>query len=175
MGISREAFRTIGGFPDTRMHPGEDMVFAIELIKRGIKSGLIPDAYVYHKRRTSLGKFYRQVWGFGKTRYIISRVYPDTFRIFFLFPSLFVLGVAGLLIVSLWISWLCILPVLLWIVLIFVDAGVRNRNLMVGLISVWGSMIQMAGYGLGFLSAWIKKGLLGQDEYGVFTRGFYSR
>jgi glycosyltransferase involved in cell wall biosynthesis len=175
MGISREAFRTIGGFPDTRMHPGEDMVFAIELIKRGIKSGLIQDAYVYHKRRTSFGKFYRQVRGFGKTRYIISKVYPDTFRIFFLFPTIFVLGVAGLLILSLWISWLFIFPVLLWIALIFVDASVRNRNLMVGLMAVWASMIQMAGYGLGFLSAWIKKGLLGQDEYGVFTRGFYTR
>jgi len=175
MGISREAFRTIGGFPDTRMHPGEDMVFAIELIKRGIRSGLIQDAYVYHKRRTSFGKFYRQVRGFGKTRYIISGVYPETFRIFFLFPTLFVLGVAVLLILSVWINWLFILPVMLWIVLILADATIRSRNLLVGLMAVWASAIQLSAYGLGFLSAWIKKGLLGRDEYGVFNHGFYPR
>lgn len=175
MGISRKAFETIGGFPDTKMHPGEDMVFAIELIKRGITSGLIPNACVFHKRRTSFGKFYRQVRGFGKTRLIISRVYPETFRIFFLFPTLFVLGVAGLLILTPLIAWWFILPVLLWMLLILADATIRSRNPKVGLLAVWASMIQMAGYGLGFLSAWIKNGLLGKDEYDVFARGFYPR
>ena len=89
MGVSRKAFGLTGGFPVTGMHPGEDMVFSIELIRRGIQTVCFPKSFVYHKRRTSFSQFFWQVFRFGKTRYIISRVYPETFRIFFLFPTSF--------------------------------------------------------------------------------------
>jgi len=173
MGISRAAYESAGGFPDTRMHPGEDMVYAIELIRKGLSSGLIPEAYVYHKRRTSFRKFFRQVYGFGKTRYIISRVYPETFRLFFLFPTLFVAGVIALVILSFLSAWLWILPFLLWSLMILVDATVRQRNLAVGILAVLASLIQLTGYGTGFFKAWVEGGVLGRDEYGVFDRGFY--
>jgi len=173
MGLTRKAFETVGGFPETRMHPGEDMVFSIELIKNGFTSGLISDAHVYHKRRTSLGKFFKQVFGFGKTRYIISRVYPDTFNLFYLAPSAFLTGSLALITLSLAFGICFLLPLALWVALVFLDSSLRNRSLVVGAIAIIASFIQLYGYGCGFLSAWWHGGILGKDQYGVFSKGFY--
>jgi glycosyltransferase involved in cell wall biosynthesis len=181
MGISRRAWMATGGFPVTRMHPGEDMVFSIELIKAGFKAGLITDAYVYHKRRTSLSRFYRQVYGFGKTRLIISKVYPNTFRLFFVFPTLFVYGnlllVAASILLSIalqtWWPSLLAAPLVVWMLVLFADASCRTASVVTGFKSLIASIIQMAGYGTGFLNAWYKAFVRGIDEYAVFTGGFY--
>jgi glycosyltransferase involved in cell wall biosynthesis len=181
MGVTRDACLSVGGFPVTRMHPGEDMVFSIELIKRGFRSGLIPSAFVYHKRRTTLGRFYRQVYGFGKTRYIISRVYPETFMIFYLFPALFVaacliLPLAAILIATtannLW-GLLALSPMVAWVLMVLADASIRNRSWRIGLKSLVASFIQLTGYGIGFTGAFYRAKVRGIDEYGVFSKGFY--
>ncbi len=168
MGVKKEVFEAIGGFPVTRMWPGEDMVFAIEIIRRGYRTRLIKDAYVYHKRRNTLKSFFRQVFRFGKTRYIISRVYPETFKIFYLLPSFFTLGTIGLILLALW-KWWFILPVVLYAFVVFVDSLISNKSLKVALLSVLTAFIQHFGYGLGFMA-----GIIKGDEYGVFERGFYG-
>ncbi len=168
MGVKKKVFEAIGGFPVTRMWPGEDMVFAIEIIRRGYRTRLIKDAYVYHKRRNTLKSFFRQVFRFGKTRYIISRVYPETFKIFYLLPSFFTLGTIGLILLALW-KWWFILPVVLYAFIVFVDSLIRNKSLQVAFLSVLTAFIQHFGYGLGFIA-----GIINGDEYGVFERGFYG-
>ena len=92
LGIKRDVFLEMGGFPKTKMHPGEDMVFGIELIDRGYKTQYIHEAFVYHKRRTSLSQFFKQIRNFGKVRYYITRLYPSTFKLTYLFPSIFIIG-----------------------------------------------------------------------------------
>jgi len=173
MGVSRKAFEAVGGFPETRMHPGEDMVFSIELINSGFTSGSIWNAFVYHKRRTTLGRFFKQVFGFGKTRYIISRVFPDTFKILYLAPSVFLAG--SILLITCWIlfGFLFLLPLLIWVALVFLDSTIRNRSPFTGIIAVFASFIQLIGYGSGFLSAWWSVSIRGKDQYGVFSKGFY--
>jgi glycosyltransferase involved in cell wall biosynthesis len=173
MGISRRAFIAVGGFPETRMHPGEDMVLSIELIANGFPAGLIREAFVYHKRRTTLVSFFKQVYGFGKTRYIISRVYPETFKLLYLAPSVFLAGVASLLVLTLLYGWVFLLPVILWISLVWIDASFRNRSLLTGIMAVIASFFQLSGYGSGFLYAWWTGRIMGKDQYGVFLRGFY--
>jgi len=174
MGISRKAYENIGGFPVTEMHPGEDMVFTIEIIKRGFKSGLIPDARVFHKRRATFGKFFKQVKGFGFTRHIISRVYPETFKLFFLFPTAFLIGSVILAASALFLTYWALLPLVLWALVIFLDSGIRNHSSKIGLLSVWSSLIQMCGYGYGYLSAFAESRILGCDRYGVLKSGFYA-
>ena len=176
MGISRKAYESLGGFPITRMHPGEDMVFSIELMRKGFGSGLIPCSPVWHKRRTSFKKFFRQVWGFGFTRHIISRVYPDTFRLYYLFPSLFILGSGLLVMLSILTGMIWpLIPIAAWISLILLDSWIRGRDFVVAILSVWASLIQMSGYGLGFLTAFAESRILGKDRFGVFKDGFYPK
>lgn len=173
LGFSNAVYKSTGGFPITRMHPGEDMVFAIEVIKRGFETRLVRDAYVFHKRRISFKKFYKQVFGFGKTRYIISLHYPETFKIFFLFPSLFTIGTIGALILGALVHELFAFPVLLYAFLVLADALTKSKSIKVGILSLLSSFVQLFGYGIGFIDAVWKHKILGKDEFGVMDKGFY--
>ncbi|MCT4623850.1 MAG: glycosyltransferase [Schleiferiaceae bacterium] len=173
LGFSKKVYENTGGFPVTTMHPGEDMVFAIEVIKRGFETRLVRDAYVFHKRRISFKKFYKQVFGFGKTRYIISKHYPETFKIFFLFPSIFTLGTIGALLLGIAVHRIFAFPVLLYATLVLLDAISKSKSLKIGFISLAASFVQLFGYGIGFMDAVWKHKVLGKDEFGVFGKGFY--
>lgn len=174
MGISREVYESIGGFPVTRMHPGEDMVFSIEIIRRGFKTALFADAGVYHKRRNTLGSFFKQVFRFGKTRFIISRVYPETKQWVFWMPTLLTLLGALLLLAGITISWLFFLPMMAYGILIFFAAALPTNCSQLGLLSILTAAVQISAYGLGFLQAVWQVGIRGKDPYGVLTQGFYS-
>ncbi|MFA9370404.1 MAG: glycosyltransferase family 2 protein [Labilibaculum antarcticum] len=174
LGFSKAVYKDTGGFPVTRMHPGEDMVFAIEVIKRGFETRLVQEAYVFHKRRVSFKKFYKQVFGFGKTRYIISKHYPETFKIFFLFPSLFALGTIGALVLGITAHQIFAFPVLLYAALVLADAISKSKSFKVGFLALLASYVQLFAYGIGFIDAIWKHKVLGKDEFGVFGKGFYE-
>lgn len=173
MGISRKLYREMGGFPVTRMHPGEDMVFSIELMKRGYKTALFNSAYVYHKRRTTLKQYLKQVYCFGYTRYIISRVYPETRKFFYWFPSIFLFGTLFLLFTGALLHLFFLIPLAILFFLIFTVSANANKSTNVGLLSVITSIIQLAGYGWGFASSLVNVEVLARDEFGVLERGFY--
>ena len=153
MGLSRTVWETIGGYKLSRM--GEDIEFAIRIIENGFRTGLIPDAFIYHKRRTRFGQFFRQLRFFGRARINISRYYPAELKLVHAFPALFTLFVLSVPV------WAVISPLLfgaagcilaLFSLLIFVDATRKEKSLKVGLLSVVAAYVQLAGYGLGFLS-----------------------
>ncbi|MCT4615300.1 MAG: glycosyltransferase [Marinifilaceae bacterium] len=173
LGFSKKVYDELGGFPITRMHPGEDMVLAIEIIDRGFETKLLNNLYVFHKRRISFSKFYLQVYRFGKTRYYISQIYPHTFKPIFALPSLFLIGLIALLILSIFKP-VFIAPLALYSILIFVDSLLESASLQVALISVASSITQICGYGIGFLRAFYRH-KLGKDEYGVLKTGFYNK
>ncbi len=173
LGFSKAVYEDTGGFPVTTMHPGEDMVFAIEVIKRGFETRLVHEAYVFHKRRISFKKFYKQVFGFGKTRYIISKHYPETFKIFFLFPSLFAIGTIGALVLGIAVHRIFAFPVLLYAFLVFADALTKTKSFAIAIKALAASFVQLFAYGIGFMDAVWKHKVLGKDEFGVFGKGFY--
>lgn len=173
MGISKTAFETIGGFPETKMHPGEDMVFSIEILKHGFKTQRIEDAFVYHKRRNTLKTFYKQVYKFGKTRWIITQKYPETFKIFFFAPSVFALGTIFLILLSLF-SIYSLLPIAIYTILVFLSSLLNTKNISVAIVSIITSFFQLFAYGFGFLEAISKINLLKKDEFGVLKQGFYK-
>ena len=79
MGISKTAFELTNGFG--KIHPGEDPDLSIRLWNLGYDTKLIPQAYVYHKRRIDIQKFYKQVNKFGKARPILDAWYPKQKKI----------------------------------------------------------------------------------------------
>ena len=90
MGLSRRAFEVSKGFGN--IHPGEDPDLSIRLWELGFETRLIPQAYVYHKRRIDWEKFAIQVKKFGKARPILNSWYPKYSKPTFFFPTLFILG-----------------------------------------------------------------------------------
>ncbi len=155
MGIKKTAFEAVSGYSEFRC--GEDIELSIRLIKAGFKVGLIPEAYVYHKRRTSLKKFFKQVFRFGAARINIWKRHPEEMRAVHLFPFVFSLGlVLSLLgvLTGAYVFTVASLLVVLYAVLIFVDSLLRNKSLSVGVYSVITSFTMLLGYGWGFFRNW---------------------
>ncbi len=147
MGISKEVFLQVGGYKNI---VGEDIDLSIRIRKAGFSTGLLSDAYVYHKRRIDLKRFYRQVNTFGKGRVLISRMHPGTMKFLHLLPLFFVLGHIVLLILSLVFLNLCfLLPLPVYMLALFLDSLFRNGHAGIALLSVPAAYIQLFGYGMG--------------------------
>ena len=58
--------------------------------------------------------------------------------------------------------------------MVFVDAGIRNRSLLVGLLATPAAFVQLIGYGTGFLRAWWRQYVLGKSEFEAFKKNFYK-
>ena len=151
LGLSKAAFEKTKGF--SKMKNGEDIDLTFRLWKKGFETQLIEKAFVYHRRRSSLEQFFKQTFGFGTARPVLNKKYPATTKITYWFPSVFIIGFDASLLAFLFGS-----PKLLYLfgfyfLMIFLDSLVKNKNLKVAFWSVITSLIQFAGYGLGFLQS----------------------
>ncbi|MBD2704268.1 glycosyltransferase [Spirosoma sp. BT702] len=152
MGLSRQVWEATRGYKLSRM--GEDIEFAIRIIENGFRTGLIPDAFIYHKRRTNFGQFFRQLRFFGRARINISRYYPSELKLVHTFPALFTLFVFSVPIMALIHPILFSLGIgilILFSVLILLDATRKEKSLYVGLLSIIAAFVQLIGYGIGFI------------------------
>ena len=154
MGVRREVFAQLGGFSAMRF--GEDVDFSMRVVEAGFSTALIPDAWLYHKRRTDFRKFFRQVRNSGKARIALTRRHPGSLRLVHLFPLAFV-------VLSL------ILPFdVLYALLVFADSSIKNKSPKVGLLSVAAAYVQLWGYGIGFVA-----GLFEKEQANIDNDKFY--
>jgi len=172
MGISREVFKATGGFSSMRF--GEDVDLSLRILEKGFQTQLIREAYVYHKRRTNLRQFFKQVYNSGIARINLHKRHPGTLKIVHAAPAIFTLGLFGLVLFSILLSPWFAVPVAFHMLLLFFSATVRNRSLAIGLLSVVSSYTQLIAYGCGFLQAFWRRIILGRDEYSAFKRNFYK-
>lgn len=171
MGVKREVYEALGGF--SKMRFGEDIDFSIRIFKGGYKCRLFPDAWVYHKRRTDLKKFFKQVHNSGIARINLYKKYPESLKPVHVLPALFTLGVIFLLLSALVCPY-ALLPIALFILIIFIDASINNRSISIGALAIIASFYQLIGYGTGFIRAWWKRVLLKKDEFAAFEKNFYK-
>ena len=149
MGIYKNVFKRVGGFDNIRY--GEDIDLSTRLFEAGYLCRLFPDAFVYHKRRVKFSSFFRQVKHSGEARVMLKRRYPDTFKLVHLLPAVFVLGNLLLVLLAIFHSWLWILPILIYILSVFIDSLIKNKSLKVALLSIPAAYCQLFGYGIGFI------------------------
>lgn len=76
------------------MRFGEDIDFSMRLFESGARVRLIPEAWVWHKRRTDFRKFFRQVHNSGMARIHLTRRHPGSLKLVHLLPAVFTVGVA---------------------------------------------------------------------------------
>lgn len=153
LGLSRKAFEKTQGFSD--MKTGEDIDLTFRLWQLGFQSQLIPDAYVYHKRRTSIKQFFKQTFAFGQARPKLNRMYPGSARLTFWFPSLFLIGFVISLVLLLFGEVTFFSFYYLYFIAVFLDASFQN-GIRVGLVAIISTFTQFLGYGLGFLKVYFK-------------------
>lgn len=190
MGIRRDVYMRLGGF--SKMRFGEDIDFSIRIFKAGCKCRLFPEAWVWHKRRTDMRKFFRQVYNSGIARVNLYKKYPESLKLVHLLPMVFTVGMILLFLVACFgrimmvygnpadfYSWYYLVvgalsPILFFSLLIFIDSSIRNKSLPIGFISIGAAFVQLTGYGFGFISAWWKRCILGHDEFHAFEKTFYK-
>ena len=95
MGVRREVYNALNGFSEMRF--GEDIDFSTRIFKGGYKCRLYSDAWVWHKRRTDLFKFFKQVHNSGIARIHLTKRHPGTLKLVHLLPAVFTDGVCALL------------------------------------------------------------------------------
>lgn len=171
MGVKAEVYRALGGF--SKMRFGEDIDFSIRIFKGGYRCRLFPEAWVWHKRRTDLKKFFKQVHNSGIARINLYKKYPESLKLVHLLPAVFTVGVVGILFASLFCSW-SLIGLVLFACLIFTDSSVQNKSLKIGALSVCAAFIQLTGYGTGFLRAWWQRCIRKKDSFSAFEKTFYK-
>jgi glycosyltransferase involved in cell wall biosynthesis len=157
MGLSRKAVELTGGFQFDRF--AEDIELSIRMKQAGLKVGLIPEAFVYHKRRTNFQQFFRQVFNFGRGRALIGKKFPQEIKLTHWFPFAFTMCLLLLAIMPFFSKLLFNLGCFAlgtYLTTILVHGAVTYKNGWVGLMAVPSSLIQLIGYGLGFFTEKLK-------------------
>ncbi len=161
LGIKKSVYEALGGFAPMRY--GEDIDLSTRIFKNGYSCRLFPEAFVYHKRRVKFSSFFRQVKHSGEARVVLKNKYPETFKLVHLLPAAFVVGNLLLVMLGIFHHWLWFMPIVLYIIMVFVDSLVKNKEFKVAMLSVPAAYCQLFGYGLGFLgAAW--KDILGKKK-----------
>lgn len=180
MCLSRKVYESIGGMGALRH--GQDMDFSARILEGGFKTGLVKKAFVYHKRRTSLSKFYRQIFNWGVARVNLGQLHDFMLKPVHLLPLAIIVGIFIMLLFSFIFSQFA---TLIWFVLgggfaavclfAFIESTLKNKSLKTGLLSIITLNIQVFAYGFGMMKALWQTRILGRDEAEGFVRNYYSK
>ena len=157
MGYSRKVYDTVGGF---REMFSEDIDMSTRIRQAGFSIGLIHPAHVFHKRRVDFARFWRQVYVFGMSRITLKLLYPDSLKLVHTLPALAVIIGVLLLLLGIFVTPWFLLPIGIYLLAIFLSAWIASRSLGIALRAVPASVVQICGYGCGFIKAFFTKIIL---------------
>ncbi|NQT27601.1 glycosyltransferase [candidate division KSB1 bacterium] len=177
MGIHRDLYKKIGGFGSLRH--GQDIEFSHRMIQSNAKIEHIPDSVVYHRRRTSLIRFFRQVFNWGVARINLFKLDSGMLEPLHAAPAIAFWSV--MILSSIALVWVPFRPV--WFVLFLIamtvlllsaiHAAIKWRDGRTGLLTPVVMILQVSGYALGFSTAFIWRMILGRGEWTGFVKRYY--
>lgn len=147
MGISRKVWETTGGF--SGLQYGEDIDLSLRILANGFSIKRFAKLCVYHKRRTNFRLFAKQIFNFARGRVRINRQYPQYNKLIYSLPAIFFLGHIGLVISSFWFGFYSLLPPLLFMAALIIEALFRGIDIALLVVPV--AYTQLFSYGIGFL------------------------
>lgn len=153
MGLSRKVYEVTGGFQLDRF--AEDIDLSIRMRNAGFKVGLVEKAFVYHKRRTTFQQFFNQVYNFGRGRVLVGKRFPAEVKLTHWFPTLFTAGLLTWPLLSFFSPFLFKMGAILigiYLLSILIHGTYSYKSIGVGLLSIPAAIIQLTGYGIGFIS-----------------------
>lgn len=171
MGFTQEVFKQTNGFSEMRF--GEDIDMSLRIMQAGFSTRLIAEAFVYHKRRTDLKKFFKQANNSGIARINLFKRHPKSLKIIHFFPAFFTMGTFAILLLSIFYP-LAAVPIFLYILLLFFHSFSIYKNIKIALLSVAASFTQLFAYGLGFIRAFWQRIVLKRNEFHAFRNNFYK-
>ncbi|MCF7833484.1 MAG: glycosyltransferase [Candidatus Marinimicrobia bacterium] len=174
MGVHADVVDKIGGFGTLRH--GQDIEFTHRIRSQGETVKVI-DAVVYHKRRTSLWRFFKQVFNWGVARINLYKIDKGMLEFIHFFPFLgtsFIL--AFLICLAIWpgILWPFFVAGIGMLLLMAVHGIFKYKDLRVFFFIPFVVPIQILGYGLGFGGAFIRRVIFGGREKTGFVKNYYK-
>ncbi|MDO8517227.1 MAG: glycosyltransferase [Nanoarchaeota archaeon] len=140
---------------DPNLFPGEDPKFIEDAKKEGYKVAYSPNLIVYHRRRATLKGLIKQIFNYGKTRPKKESLINTIKKPFFVIPSLFVLYLVGLMILSfISYSYIWFIPLGLYLLMDFLFSiyeSVKNNSFYSIFYLIFIFPIIHISYGLGMI------------------------
>ncbi|MEE4310895.1 MAG: glycosyltransferase [candidate division KSB1 bacterium] len=178
MGLKRSLYKQIGGFGGLRH--GQDIEFSNRILRSGAKVVQIDDAVVYHKRRTSIKKFMKQVYNWGVARINLFKMDGKMLEFVHFLPAIALWLVILIILFALLSSvgkYILILSATIGIFVILfsmIDCYIKYTSIKTALWIPIVIPIQILGYGTGFTIGFIRRIILGQGEFTGFTKRYYQ-
>ena len=175
MGITRNIYRTIGGFGSLRH--GQDIEFSNRIYKANSKVRFIKDAIVYHRRRTSLKQFFKQVFNWGVARVNLGKIDPSMLEVIHFLPALALLVGCSSILITFLLGFSTINLIFFYFILLFLLASygaVNKKSIKVLPYLLIVIPAQIIGYGTGFFQAFIKRYFFNQAESIGFKKNYYK-
>lgn len=178
MGLSKKLWQKIGGFGALRH--GQDIEFSHRIIRSGAKVCFVENAPVFHKRRTNLKRFYKQVFNWGVARINLYMIDSGMLEILHAAPALATLLTICIVFLALFFKtfqYLLIFGVFMAIlVLIFsaVDSIIKFKSIKP---VFWLPLVmpaQIFGYGSGFIYNFIRRVIFNKGEKTGFRKNYYK-
>jgi glycosyltransferase involved in cell wall biosynthesis len=178
MGLSKELQKKIGGFGSLRH--GQDIEYSHRIINSGAKVSYLHDVYVFHKRRTSIKRFFKQVFNWGIARINLYKIDSSMLELLHIAPAIATLFFLFLIIASLisrniwdYTQWIFFTGAII-LALLTLQATLRYKSWrMIYLIPVI-VPIQILGYGIGFIFGFIHRVVFDKPEFVGFKRKYYQ-
>ncbi len=175
MGIDKKVYKTIGGMADLRH--GQDMEYSARIYKSGFNVSFIPGAFVYHKRRTNLKRFFKQVFNFGNTRWNLAKADKSMLKpIHFLPTIILILALFSILLAIILkiIPIFLVLLILLCLIcsLIFILSFLKYKSIFISFLSIITTFTQVSAYALGFLIGGLQS--ITKSKIKGFTKNYYK-
>lgn len=79
MAFRRSALEAVAGFDPQYRVAGDDVDICWRLLDRGMKLGFNPGAVVWHRRRRTVGAYFRQQRGYGRAEAMLERKWPEKY------------------------------------------------------------------------------------------------
>ena len=175
MGLKRSVYEKVGGFGDLRH--GQDIELSNRIRKSGARIKFLINAVVYHRRRTSIKQFFKQVFNWGVARINLGKIDPAMLEPIHFLPSLATLFGFSIVGTAIYLDF----PLDQLFLLIFIPLGllslfgaVKKNDLRIFPYLLVVIPSQIIGYGIGFIQAFIRRFIFQQDEMVGFKKNYYK-
>ncbi|MEX0772633.1 MAG: glycosyltransferase [Balneolales bacterium] len=161
MGFKKEIYKKIGGFGSIFQY-GEDIEFSHRILKATSRVAFLPDAFVFHKRRSGINAFAKQIYKMGKARVQLSRIDRKLLEPLYLLPAVGILLLASMIMGSIYFEPIRVLLIfsviagLLWLIFLTIHGLKKMHNTLAAALVPLAFSIQMFTYGGGMISEWAK-------------------
>ena len=175
MGLKRSVYEKVGGFGDLRH--GQDIELSNRIRKSGARIKFLINAVVYHRRRTSIKQFFKQVFNWGVARINLGKIDPAMLEPIHFLPSLATLFGFSIVGTAIYLDF----PLDQLFLLVFIPLGllslfgaVKKNDLRIFPYLLVVIPSQIIGYGIGFIQAFIRRFVFQQDEMMGFKKNYYK-